>query len=82
MAVEERELKNIEAACNEISNLADEYRTLQKENERLYGALEDVRDHDEGLLGGDEDWSVDQWHDYIRTVIESIQAKANAGLEE
>lgn len=54
----------------------------EKEKQRADEAeskLTSVLDHDEGLLGGDASWSVEQWHDYIRSIIGRIQGKAWVG---
>jgi hypothetical protein len=43
-------------------------------------ALQEIASWDEGLLGGDKSWSVEQWWDYIRNIISRIQARANEAL--
>mgnify|MGYP003353903312 CR=1 FL=1 len=74
------ELKKHDERVNSLGELVDDYRTLKDERESFFSALESVSDYDAGLLGGDEDWSVGQWHDYIRSIIGEIQQIANEVL--
>lgn len=44
-------------------------------------ALERIAEWDVGLLGGDPSWSVECWHDYIRSLLFDITHAAKKGLE-
>jgi len=63
-----------------IEEMVDDFGVLSENNDRYESALEEIANKDFGLLGGDESWSVDQWHDYIREVIAEFQVIAKEVL--
>lgn len=58
-----------------------EIETLKRENQRLRAIINQVISWDEGLLGGDNSWSVGDWHNYLRGVIRAIQFFAARAIE-
>lgn len=64
----------------ELANLIDDFGTISQTCERHEDALNRISDRDFGLLGGDESWTVDQWHDYIREIIAEFQVIAREVL--
>lgn len=76
--------------CDEHNDYGDLLLTKQLNKEKieaqeeyvqgLVDALEDIKGWDEGYLGGDSSWTVNQWHDYIRYIVTRIQNRANQAL--
>lgn len=66
--------------CNGLRAHLDEIGYLIADFEDVSEALCAIHAKDFGLLGGDETWSVGQWHEYIREVIAEFQAIAREVL--
>lgn len=70
----------IRSHLNAMEELVDDFKQLSEDNERCVSVLEEIAHKDFGSLGGDESWTVDQWHGYIRSVIQEFQVIAKEVL--
>lgn len=70
----------IRSHLNAIEELVDDFKQLSEDNERCVSVLNEIFDKDFGSLGGEESWSVDHWHSYIRSVIKEFRDLAKEAL--
>lgn len=75
-----RRCNGLRAHLDEIGYLIADFEDVSEEREKFLEALCAIHAKDFGLLGGDETWSVGQWHEYIREVIAEFQVIAKEVL--